>query len=50
MFDKIAGVTKLKITGENRVATRSGHNTTSVQDIGGAKIKFFSKDNNHSSV
>lgn len=50
MFDKITDVTKLKITGENRVATRSGHSTTSVQDIGGAKIKFFSKDNNHSSV
>lgn len=50
MFDKIAGVTKLKITGENNVASRSGHSTTSVQDIGGAKIKFFLEDNNHSSV
>ena len=50
MFDKIAGVTKLKITGENLVASRSGHSTTSVQDIGGAKIKFFLEDNNHGSV
>lgn len=50
MFDKIAGVTKLKITGENHVTSRSGHSTTSVQDIGGAKIKFFLEDNNHSSV
>lgn len=50
MFNKIAGVTKLKITGENNVTSRSGHSTTSVQDIGGAKIKFFLEDNNHSSV
>jgi len=50
IFDKIASVTKLKITGENNVTSRSGHSTTSVQDIGGAKIKFFLKDDNHSSV
>ena len=50
MFDKIAGVTKLKITGENNVTSRNGHSTTSVQDIGGAKIKFFLEDNNHGSV